>query len=63
LNEPCRLDKCSVTAIPYLEGDHWRGEAENLLLQIESTLPELHELLGPHVFMCCLITAGWTSAA
>jgi E1A/CREB-binding protein len=30
----CRLDKCSVTAIPYLEGDYWPGEAENLLLQI-----------------------------
>lgn len=30
----CRLEKCSVTQIPYLEGDYWPGEAENLLVQI-----------------------------
>jgi len=29
-----RLERCSVTAIPYLEGDYWPGEAENLLAQI-----------------------------
>eukprot|EP00879_Flechtneria_rotunda_P004691 GHRR01004955.1.p1 GENE.GHRR01004955.1~~GHRR01004955.1.p1 ORF type:complete len:1088 (+),score=359.45 GHRR01004955.1:402-3266(+) len=29
-----RLEKCSVTQIPYLEGDYWPGEAENLLTQI-----------------------------
>lgn len=28
------MDRCSVTAIPYLEGDYWPGEAENLLSQI-----------------------------
>lgn len=29
-----RLDRCTVTAIPYLEGDYWPGEAENLLAAI-----------------------------
>eukprot|EP00775_Hariotina_reticulata_P012625 gene12625-12755_t len=29
-----RLERCTVTAIPYLEGDYWPGEAENLLAQI-----------------------------
>lgn len=30
-----RYDKPSVTHIPYLEGDYWPGEAENLLAQIQ----------------------------
>jgi hypothetical protein len=30
-----RYDKPSVTHIPYLEGDYWPGEAENLLSQIQ----------------------------
>ena len=30
-----RYDKPSVTHIPYLEGDYWPGEAENLLTQIQ----------------------------
>jgi E1A/CREB-binding protein len=30
-----RYDKPSVTLIPYLEGDYWPGEAENLLTQIQ----------------------------
>ena len=29
-----RYDKPSVTHIPYLEGDYWPGEAENLLARI-----------------------------
>ncbi|MEW5301948.1 MAG: hypothetical protein WDW36_004771 [Sanguina aurantia] len=28
-----RLERCSATHIPYLEGDYWPGEAENLLTE------------------------------
>ena len=29
-----RLDKPSITHVPYFEGDYWPGEAENLLANL-----------------------------
>jgi E1A/CREB-binding protein len=30
-----RLDSVSIMQMPYLEGDYWPGESENLLLNIQ----------------------------
>lgn len=32
-----RMERCSATLIPYLDGDYWPGEAENLLMSIGDT--------------------------
>lgn len=48
-----RRELCSATQIPYLEGDYWHGEAENML----TNLAEGGSKVRP-VVVCCSATAA-----
>jgi E1A/CREB-binding protein len=48
-----RYDKPSVTHIPYLEGDYWPGEAENLL----ASIAELQRGAAQGASLSCLCAA------